>query len=55
MYMHEWLHVFFFHVDSKGKRPLFCQFVNPLSEEKQKKKPFVSVASKFLPSWENEK
>ncbi|PFX19354.1 Carbohydrate-responsive element-binding protein [Stylophora pistillata] len=30
---------------SKGKRPLFCQFVNPLSEEKEpfKKKPFAVI------------
>ena len=34
----------FLSTDSKGRRPLFCQFVNPLSEEKEpfKKKPFVS-------------
>ena len=33
-----------FYADSKNKRPLFCQFVPPLSADKEiKKKPFVSI------------
>lgn len=43
----KWLYISFFHEDSKGKRPLFCQFVPPLSEEKDKKKPLVSVIYSF--------
>ena len=41
----DWSYRYFFsYTDSKGKRPLFCQFVPPLSEEKEpfKKKPLVS-------------
>ena len=37
--------MFLFRADSKRQRPLFCQFVPPLSEDKEsfKKKPLVSV------------
>ena len=36
--------MWFFYADSKNKCPLFCQFVPPLSADKEiKKKPFVSI------------
>lgn len=43
-YNSDWSYFLLVYTDSKGKRPLFCQFVPPLSEEKEpfKKKPLVS-------------
>lgn len=40
----EW-HDVLFLADSKGKRPLFCQFAPPLSDEKEpfRKKPLVRI------------